>query len=509
MSKERHTKITSWFKIHNEREIFESIPIRCFFKYGLKINEKGPLKRYEKYDSLKADLKNNKYFDTETLINGILKGHSNNLRINIVLQFYYSKFDITQNTKACWVLKYKGNQTLDNAYTIADYKDLNRITGTFDFIYIHHNKKDFLHYLLWALDHITLKGVVSIKIGLIMNHYLQDLLLLLSQYCTVFLLSPYHLTKPNLLFVHVVLSDFWKINELKSKLTVVKKMNVQHSTHSFMDYNEKDPNVATLLTSIRDINGYLYDRLHAFHTLYEQCNKAFTPDEIEMFYAFSREKACMLKQAVLPKHVPSLIRSLNNKLFKVQGKEEKLHSNINYAEGKFLVDLILKHKCTDILEIGLAFGVSAIFICLALKYRGQGKLVSIDPFQASQWKNKGVDHIKHYLRDDYATFHEVIEQKSFVAMPHLLSKKKRVELVFIDGWHTFDYTLIDFFYADQLLPINGIIVIDDALHPGVAKCVQYMCNNYKHYVKLDSPRTLAAFKKIKQDQRAWNFHEKF
>ena len=58
------------------------------------------------------------------------------------------------------------------------------------------------------------------------------------------------------------------------------------------------------------------------------------------------------------------------------------------------------------------------------------------------------------------------------------------DFVFIDGWHTFDYTLIDFFYADKLIREGGIIIIDDALHRGVAKFVKYMDTNYKFYKKL-------------------------
>ncbi len=47
-----------------------------------------------------------------------------------------------------------------------------------------------------------------------------------------------------------------------------------------------------------------------------------------------------------------------------------------------------------------------------------------------------------------------------------------LDFIFIDGWHTFDYTLIDFFYADKLLRKDGIILIDDALHKGVEKFVK-------------------------------------
>lgn len=50
-------------------------------------------------------------------------------------------------------------------------------------------------------------------------------------------------------------------------------------------------------------------------------------------------------------------------------------------------------------------------------------------------------------------------------------------LVFIDGLHTFDQTLVDLFYADQLLVDDGIVVIDDCALASVAKAVCFFANN--------------------------------
>ena len=47
--------------------------------------------------------------------------------------------------------------------------------------------------------------------------------------------------------------------------------------------------------------------------------------------------------------------------------------------------------------------------------------------------------------------HMLIEKKSYEAMPELLKKgEENYDFIFIDGWHTFDYTLVDFFYSDKL-----------------------------------------------------------
>jgi predicted O-methyltransferase YrrM len=104
-----------------------------------------------------------------------------------------------------------------------------------------------------------------------------------------------------------------------------------------------------------------------------------------------------------------------------------------------------------------------------------------------------------------------MEMKSYIALPKLLEKNQnKFDFIFIDGFHTFDYTLLDFFYSNLLLKINGYILIDDALHHGVNKCIEYIKNNYlDSYKKIDSPVTFALFKKINEDKREWNFHKNF
>jgi len=49
-------------------------------------------------------------------------------------------------------------------------------------------------------------------------------------------------------------------------------------------------------------------------------------------------------------------------------------------------------------------------------------------------------------------------------------------LVFIDGWHTFDQTLVDMYFANRLIGPGGYIVVDDAAWPSVSKAVSYFAN---------------------------------
>jgi hypothetical protein len=182
-------------------------------------------------------------------------------------------------------------------------------------------------------------------------------------------------------------------------------------------------------------------------------------------------------------------------------------AGINQEEGSFLYNLVFDknlHKC---LEIGMANGISSIYICTALKKLGLGILVSIDPFQTTQWKSNGLELIADYK---VKTYHKLIQKKSFDALPELLKRnEKTFDLVFIDGWHTFDYTLVDIFFAVLLMKIGGYMIVDDALHPGVQQTLEYINKNYTMLKKISSPKSFGAYEKISDDTRDWNFHIRF
>ena len=182
----------------------------------------------------------------------------------------------------------------------------------------------------------------------------------------------------------------------------------------------------------------------------------------------------------------------------------KITSAIRYEEGDYIYKIIDKNNFTKCLEIGFANGISAVYTLMNKKTN----LISIDPFQDTQWKNEGVKLLKKLKLNKN---HTLIKKKSYEALPLLLTKygEGYFDFIFIDGWHTFDYTLIDFFYSNLLLKINGVIIIDDALHNGVSKCVKYIDTNYKFYKKLNSTNTIASYQKINNDSREWNFHNFF
>lgn len=154
------------------------------------------------------------------------------------------------------------------------------------------------------------------------------------------------------------------------------------------------------------------------------------------------------------------------------GNEYELNSNLDEKEGEFLKKIIRENKPKNTIEVGCAYGISSLFICSELEKNKNVSHTIIDPFQSSDWKNIGITNLKKAN----VNFFNIIEKPSEIALPQLLEKQIKYDFAFIDGWHTFDHTLIDFFYLNRLINIGGIIVIDDVGLPGINKLMRYLLN---------------------------------
>lgn len=205
------------------------------------------------------------------------------------------------------------------------------------------------------------------------------------------------------------------------------------------------------------------------------------------------------------------------------GKMQKFKDITNPIQGRHIYNLIVQNNFAYTLEIGLAMGASASWICQAHKeLRHSGNChIAADPNQTAQYEGIGKILVERCGLKEFMT---VMEMTSYRALPKLLEevlsgRRPRFHLIYIDGWHTFDYTLVDFFYADLLLETNGVIVLDDVKHKPVQKCLKYIGTNYPHYKVV--PRTpvynasdvrvssQATFIKTAPDTRVWNHHVEF
>ncbi len=150
---------------------------------------------------------------------------------------------------------------------------------------------------------------------------------------------------------------------------------------------------------------------------------------------------------------------------------------LTHERGEALRDLAIAENAASIVETGFAFGMSASFLLeAALTAHANApdarppRLVSMDPFQTSQWKGAGLRH----LRDaGLAEHHQLFEEPSEVVLPRLIAEHERFDLAFIDGDHRFESVFIDIFFARRLVGPGKLIIVDDAWMPAVQKAAAF------------------------------------
>lgn len=228
-----------------------------------------------------------------------------------------------------------------------------------------------------------------------------------------------------------------------------------------------------------------------------------------------------------------------------RGIVHELHSAIDREKGEFLRSIVAGDpEIRKTLEVGCAYGLSSLFICSELAKRDRASHTIIDPFQNTDWDGVGLQNLDEAGVD----FYTFVEERSEFALPELLKQNEgKFDMVFVDGFHTFDQTLLDCYYATRLLRIGGVLVIDDVALLPVGRAARYFAaypcyetigvvteNRTKpakavisktmktvargdRWAKvisaslskklLDYPRTeMIALKKVSEDERPWNWY---
>jgi predicted O-methyltransferase YrrM len=141
------------------------------------------------------------------------------------------------------------------------------------------------------------------------------------------------------------------------------------------------------------------------------------------------------------------------------------------AEGTLLQHIIEDVRPATSLEIGFAYGVSTLYICEALAgLRQPARHIVIDPFQTTQWRGIGLRNIREAGFEHLVEFHE---DRSEQVLPELLKQETSLDFALVDGWHTFDQVMVEFYFLNRLLRLNGVIVFDDADRRSVNRVIRH------------------------------------
>ena len=124
--------------------------------------------------------------------------------------------------------------------------------------------------------------------------------------------------------------------------------------------------------------------------------------------------------------------------------------SIDRNEAEFLYQIVAELKPTVTLEVGLAYGISALVICDALRKTPSNRHIIIDPFQIRNWRWGGIG-LHNLRRAGYEQLIEFHETYSYRALPQLEATGEKIDFAFIDGCHSFDFVLVDIFYIDKTL----------------------------------------------------------
>lgn len=180
--------------------------------------------------------------------------------------------------------------------------------------------------------------------------------------------------------------------------------------------------------------------------------------------------------------------------------------SINRKAGRWLYDAITTRKPERVLEIGLAWGGSAIHIGAALRDNGRGMHVVLDPFQDLTWSYIGATELRRLgldQRPESENGFELIERRSDTAMPEMWERGDTFQFIFIDGDHSFHGVFVDVYYAEKLLEVGGMIVFDDAMSLPILKVRSYMAANMPHLKFLgEEDGRFAFYEKVGEDERS-------
>lgn len=149
-------------------------------------------------------------------------------------------------------------------------------------------------------------------------------------------------------------------------------------------------------------------------------------------------------------------------------------------------DLLISEKPSAVIEIGLAYGSSALAIGEALISVGGTRHLIIDPFQNSGFHDAGWEVIRSARLDCIAT---LLRERSQIALPRLAAEGMIAEAAFVDGSHIFQNVFVDLFYLQMLIRPGGLIILDDHWWPGVAIAARYFEANQDWKPHLLTPGT--------------------
>ncbi len=136
-----------------------------------------------------------------------------------------------------------------------------------------------------------------------------------------------------------------------------------------------------------------------------------------------------------------------------------------------LRDMLVAEHARVVVEVGLAYGSSALAIGEALLAQGhQGaRHVIIDPYQQAF----GEAGWQAVVGAGLGGLCALVAERSQLALPRLVAEGFVADAAFVDGSHVFHNVFVDLYFLRELVRPGGLVVLDDCHWPSVATAVRY------------------------------------
>lgn len=143
----------------------------------------------------------------------------------------------------------------------------------------------------------------------------------------------------------------------------------------------------------------------------------------------------------------------------VAGKVEGL-PYMTLSKAKRLREILLKYRCSSLLELGFFHGVSSMYMAAVLDEIGGGTLTTIDKRVAKNHQ-PNIEQLGQALGlSDYIEHH--FEERTYLwRLMKFIEEGRRFDFCYLDGGHNWGDTGFAFYLVDKLLVDGGVILFDD------------------------------------------------
>lgn len=208
------------------------------------------------------------------------------------------------------------------------------------------------------------------------------------------------------------------------------------------------------------------------------------------------------------------VRALEGGVFLDDSNQKELLNGVqNPIEQAALLVWLARHCPTSLsIEIGFGMGMTSCLM-LASRVRELPRLdfdhLIFDPFGLGEERGSIVES---FLQRTYGQSFRRCHERSQFGIANLASVNgdNQCALAFVDGDHSFEGALADFYMLDKVMTIGGLIVFDDAAFPAIETIINFIrCNRPDYQIShLEIPNT-AVIKKTDIDRRSWDHFQPF